>query len=147
MKKQLLDLLCCPDCRQEKFDLRICGGGGDGKREILEGEIRCLGCGSRFPVINRIPRMLPASLRRSLVEFHHDFFERHPDLVPENAAEKPDKKVARTLEGYSYLRHAIVSNYFQEVKRRKRYNGGSIIVSDMRKRKHRQLYSLLQYLG
>ncbi|MGH7797306.1 MAG: methyltransferase domain-containing protein [Candidatus Binatia bacterium] len=102
MKKRLLDLLCCPDCRQENFDVVSYTGGQNGSQEILEGEIRCLGCESRFPVINSIPRMLPASLRRSLQSFHRDFFERHPEVVSRNGATGTDERVARTLEGYSY---------------------------------------------
>jgi SAM-dependent methyltransferase len=67
-------------------------------------------------VINGIPRMLPISLRRSLLAFHPDFFQRHPDLVPENAAEKPDERVARTLEGYSY-QHVQLDDQAREVGR------------------------------
>lgn len=116
MKSQILDFLCCADCRQEKLDLTVYSGGRNGTQEVVEGEIRCLGCGSRFPVINGIPRMLPASLRRSLLSFHRDFFERHPDILPHNGAEKPDEKVARTLEGYSY-QHVQLDDHAREFAR------------------------------
>ena len=102
MRKRVLDFLCCPDCRREKLDLTVYAGKQNGKQEILEGEVRCLGCGSRFPVINGVPRMLPVSLRQFLTLFHRDFFERHPDLIPRNGTNAPDHRVARTLEGYSY---------------------------------------------
>jgi SAM-dependent methyltransferase/uncharacterized protein YbaR (Trm112 family) len=102
MRTRVLDFLCCPDCRGEKLDLTVYMGKQNGKEEILEGDIRCPECGSRFPVINGIPRMLPLSLRGLLVSFHHDFFERYPGLITRNVAKDPGDRVARTLEGYSY---------------------------------------------
>lgn len=103
MKARLLDFLCCPDCRHEKLDLAVYGSEGNGESErVMEGEIRCGRCGSRFPVINGVPRMLPVSLRRHLVRFHPDFFRRYPELTLQARHEPPDETVARTLEGYSY---------------------------------------------
>lgn len=116
MKKRLLDFLRCPDCHHEKLDLAIPLGAGNGDPTIIEGEIRCGECGSRFPVINGIPRMLPVALRRSLFSFHRDFFARHPDLIPRNGATRPDEKVARTLEGYSY-QHVKLDDHGREFAR------------------------------
>lgn len=117
MKTRLLDFLCCPDCRHEKLDPYVYRSEEDGNgQKIIEGEIRCGRCGSRFPVINGIPRMLPVSLRRYLVSFHPDFFKRHPDLTPKNRDELPDEKVARTLEGYSY-QHVELNDRQREIER------------------------------
>ena len=117
MRRKLLKLLCCPDCRQEKLVLTIYESEGDGENlKIVEGEIRCDACGSRFPVISSIPRMLPISLRRFLVLFHRDFFKRHPDLVPGNGIELPDEKVAQTLKGYSY-QHVQLHDQKKEIAR------------------------------
>jgi uncharacterized protein YbaR (Trm112 family) len=116
MKKRLLELLCCPDCRRERLDLLVYAASGNGTQEIVEGEIRCLGCGSRFPVINGIPRMLPVELRNALVKFHPDFFARHPDLRSDNGAKRADERVARTLEGYSF-QHVQLDDRGREVPR------------------------------
>src|SRR5687767_3654399 len=43
---RLLDLLGCPVCRA-------------GVIATAEGALRCPSCGSRYPVLNGIPRMLP----------------------------------------------------------------------------------------
>lgn len=117
MRRRLLNFLCCPDCRQETLDLSVYKSAGEGESQtVLEGEIRCRGCNSRFPVISGVPRMLPRALRHSLVSFHHDFFERYPDLVPENTAGSPDEDVARTLEGYSY-QHVQLDDQARETER------------------------------
>jgi SAM-dependent methyltransferase len=117
MKKRLLELLCCPDCRREKLDLVIyAASGGNGTQEIAEGEIRCLGCRSRFPVINGIPRMLPSPLRDALGRFHQDFFARHPDLLSHNGTNGVDERVARTLKGYSF-QHVQLDDRGREIPR------------------------------
>jgi SAM-dependent methyltransferase/uncharacterized protein YbaR (Trm112 family) len=116
MKKRLLDLLCCPDCRREKLDLIVYAASNNGAQEIVEGEIRCMNCQSRFPVINGIPRMLPSALREALSNFHQDFFTRHPDLLRQNGTNGADKRVARTLEGYSF-QHVQLDDRGREIPR------------------------------
>jgi uncharacterized protein YbaR (Trm112 family)/SAM-dependent methyltransferase len=116
MKNRLLELLCCPDCRREELDLVVYQASGNGTQEIVEGEIRCRGCQSRFPVINGIPRMLPASLRQALSGFHPEFFARHPDLLSQAGATQRDERVARTLEGYSF-QHVQLDDRGREIPR------------------------------
>jgi len=116
MKKRLLDFLRCPDCHHEKLDLAIRLDAGNGDRTIIEGEIRCGECGSRFPIINGVPRMLPVSLRPMLLSFHREFFERHPDLIPRGADTGPNEKVARTVEGFSY-QHVKLDDQRREIDR------------------------------
>ncbi len=99
MKHRLLELLRCPDCGSEALEAIASQTAGD---EIVEGEVRCGACGSRFPVIGGIPRMLPQRLRESLAGFHPDFFTRHPDLLPKKLAPAAGDAVAATLHGYSY---------------------------------------------
>jgi len=117
VKTRLLDFLCCPECRHEELKLSTykTETTQEGQR-IVEGVICCGSCGSRFPVINGIPRMLPASLRRYLTLFHRDFFERHPDFVLEDAGGPPDDRVAKTLEGYSY-QHVELNDRRREIER------------------------------
>jgi len=60
MREDLLELICCPDCRS---DLRLRTTKQDAKtHEILEGELACTGCGHIFPVEDGIPNLLPAAL-------------------------------------------------------------------------------------
>ena len=66
-------------------------------------------------MINGVPRMLPVSLRPNLVKFHREFFDRHPDLTPENR-ESPDEKMVRTLEGFSH-QHVELNDRQREVER------------------------------
>jgi SAM-dependent methyltransferase/uncharacterized protein YbaR (Trm112 family) len=116
MRERLLDFLCCPECRREELDLTDYEHRADDREEIVEGEIRCLSCGSRFPIVNRIPRMLPVALRQSLVSFHPDFFQRHPDLISQNGTAGGDERVARTLKGYSY-QHVKLDDHAREFAR------------------------------
>lgn len=103
MKMRLLDFLCCPDCRHEELGVTVYKSDDSAEsRKIIEGEIRCGGCGSLFPIINGVPRLLPASLRHYVVSSHPDFFKRYPALNPPGAHEPPAEKVAGTLEAYSY---------------------------------------------
>jgi uncharacterized protein len=44
VKKELLDILCCPDCK--------------GDVEEKEGKVVCADCGRRYPIKDDIPIML-----------------------------------------------------------------------------------------
>ena len=103
MQMRLLDFLCCPDCRHEVLELTVYKGeGGAETLKIIEGAIRCRGCDRLFPIINGVPRLLPASLSHYVVSCHPDFFKRCPALNPPAAREAAPEKVAGTLEAYSY---------------------------------------------
>lgn len=129
MKKRLMEFLCCADCRCENLDLRPYEVDGNGEAQrILEGEIRCRQCDSRFPVIRGIPRMLPLSLRPHLIGLHRDFFDRHPGLIPAGAAEAADTDVAQTLLGYTY-QYSKLSDPQRETERWKENFRSSIPVS------------------
>lgn len=118
MQPKVLEFLCCPDCRGEAFELTVYQSERNGKgQNILEGDIYCGSCGNWFPVINGIPRMLPAALRGRLVSFHRNFFERHPHLLPQgNEGEVADERVVKTLEGYSY-QYVALNDPRREVER------------------------------
>jgi SAM-dependent methyltransferase/uncharacterized protein YbaR (Trm112 family) len=116
MKERLLELLCCPDCRGANLDLTVYSASANGTQEVVEGQIQCRGCGSRFPVISGIPRMLSASLRSALGKFHPEFFARHPDLVSHDGTKQADERVARTLEGYSF-QHVQLDDHGREIPR------------------------------
>jgi SAM-dependent methyltransferase len=58
LKRTLLPLLTCPQCRNS-FELR--GDNADGP-EITVGMLLCTGCGASFPITRGIPRFLADSL-------------------------------------------------------------------------------------
>lgn len=58
MKRRLLDWLACPDCAGT---LSLAETEKEGE-EIREGELTCLGCSARYPVVRGIPRMLPTGV-------------------------------------------------------------------------------------
>jgi len=56
VKRELLDILCCPDCLN---DLRVvCAEESLG--EIENGELQCIACSRTYPIIRFIPRFVPA---------------------------------------------------------------------------------------
>ncbi|MBX3265914.1 MAG: methyltransferase domain-containing protein [Acidobacteria bacterium] len=52
MRQTLLEKLVCPKCKDVLATL-------DTSDEIIEGELECTGCNSRFPISNGIPRFVP----------------------------------------------------------------------------------------
>src|SRR5438552_3085002 len=82
MRTRLLQLLRCPIC-VVPLDLEIFAYNGD---EIVEGVLRCQKCGAGYPIIERIPRMLPDDLAGEMRALNRDFFARHPGLLPRAGA-------------------------------------------------------------
>lgn len=56
MHRHHIALLACPDC---SHDLRVRESAATG--ELLEGLLRCEGCGATFPVRGGVPRFVPAA--------------------------------------------------------------------------------------
>jgi uncharacterized protein YbaR (Trm112 family) len=61
MKEWLMNILCCPVCRNEALELRIIEAKD---KEILWGIILCGKCKRWFPIISGIPHLLPDELRK-----------------------------------------------------------------------------------
>jgi uncharacterized protein len=59
MKKDLMDILCCPVC---KGDLQLTVRKEDGG-EIIEGSLFCAKCHETYPIEDGIPNLLPPGLR------------------------------------------------------------------------------------
>ena len=59
MRRQLMDILVCPQCRSE-LNLNV-EEERDG--EIVTGSLRCQACGETYPIEDTIPNMLPPALR------------------------------------------------------------------------------------
>jgi SAM-dependent methyltransferase/uncharacterized protein YbaR (Trm112 family) len=78
MKKSLLQLVVCPLCRgmltAESFQDTVGG-------EIEDGVIRCA-CGTSYPIIGGIPRLLPPVLQSMLWEMHPEFFRSYQKRLP-----------------------------------------------------------------
>ncbi len=60
MKKDLLDILRCPECKGE-LDLEILALSEDDKEtdEIESGELECKNCDITYPIEDGIPDMIP----------------------------------------------------------------------------------------
>ncbi len=59
MKRDLMDILCCP---LDKHELELSVDEEDGE-EILEGELTCTECGEVYPIEDGIPNLLPPDMR------------------------------------------------------------------------------------
>ncbi len=59
MRKDLMDILCCPVC---KGDLKLVVKQENGD-EVLEGALECNNCPDTFPIDDGIPNLLPPDLR------------------------------------------------------------------------------------
>jgi SAM-dependent methyltransferase/uncharacterized protein YbaR (Trm112 family) len=78
MRQRLLQLIVCP----------LCGGAlscevfeRNTDNEIATGLLSCA-CGSVYPIIGGIPRLLPPALQGMLWEMHPGFFEQHGARLP-----------------------------------------------------------------
>jgi len=60
MKRQLMDILCCPVCKGD-LDLRI---QQEDEKEILEGTLHCAVCRVDYPIHEGIPNLLPQTPRQ-----------------------------------------------------------------------------------
>jgi SAM-dependent methyltransferase/uncharacterized protein YbaR (Trm112 family) len=78
MKQRLLQLIVCPLCGGtlscEIFERTTAN-------EIATGTLACA-CGSVYPIIQGIPRLLPPALQPMLWETHPEFFEQHGPRLP-----------------------------------------------------------------
>ncbi|RXE56827.1 hypothetical protein ABH15_01325 [Methanoculleus taiwanensis] len=57
MRRDLLDILCCPVCKGALI-LTVTEENAD---EILEGSLRCEACSVSYPICEGIPNLLPKS--------------------------------------------------------------------------------------
>ncbi len=59
MKRDLMDILCCPVDKHE-LELEVDEEEGD---EIVEGRLVCAECGETYPIEDGIPNLLPPDMR------------------------------------------------------------------------------------
>ena len=59
MKRELMDILCCPLDKQE-LELEV---ETEDDEEVLEGRLTCTECGEVYPIEDGIPNLLPPDMR------------------------------------------------------------------------------------
>lgn len=59
MKRDLMDILCCPMCKGDLV-LEVAEGN---EKEIVRGTLYCKKCDEYYPIDDGIPNMLPPELR------------------------------------------------------------------------------------
>lgn len=55
MRRKMLDILCCPVCKQD-LTLEVIE---ENEKEIVEGSLCCARCGVQYPIHDGIPNLLP----------------------------------------------------------------------------------------
>lgn len=55
MKKDLMDIICCPTCKND-LELSI---EKENEKEVLEGKLTCKNCNVNYPIEDGIPNLLP----------------------------------------------------------------------------------------
>ena len=60
MKRDLLEILACPICKNNPLELEVIEE-RDG--EIVEGVLHCSRCSADYPIKDSIPNMLPPDMR------------------------------------------------------------------------------------
>lgn len=59
MKRELIDILCCPMCKGD-LELDVTE---ENEKEIVRGNFHCKKCSEDYPIDDGIPNMLPPELR------------------------------------------------------------------------------------
>jgi uncharacterized protein YbaR (Trm112 family) len=59
MKRELMDILACPVCK-EKLELRV---EEENEKEIVAGSLYCQRCDEHYPIVDTIPNLLPPDQR------------------------------------------------------------------------------------
>jgi uncharacterized protein YbaR (Trm112 family) len=79
MKKDLMDILACPICKNPDLELHIF----EEEEEIESGLIVCMKCFRYYPIRGSIPIMLPDDLRRKEedVKFLKTFIQKIPQII------------------------------------------------------------------
>jgi len=79
MRRQMLDVLACPEDRHAPLELHICSESGG---EVEEGALYCEECSRFYPIVEGIPVMMPDGLRDAQLD---------SDFLARNGASLPDK--------------------------------------------------------
>lgn len=85
MRRQMLDLLACPEDRHAPLELHACSESGG---EVEEGALYCGKCSRFYPIVEGIPVMLPDSLRDTQLD--SDFLARNRGALPDKIRARGD---------------------------------------------------------
>lgn len=111
MKRDLLRLIVCPSCGGNltltEFDAT---GSGDA---VESGALTCAGCEAVYPIIERIPRLLPVELQTIVWEMHPEFFRAHADHFP-RALIPRETKAATSDDGALAAQHDTARSFGYE---------------------------------
>ena len=95
MKRDLLELIVCPLCKNrlalDSFDPQGAAA------EITDGMLSCA-CGTGYPIIGGIARLLPPELQAMLWEMHPDFYSRFRNRLPAPLLPKDSDRSAERAE-------------------------------------------------
>lgn len=111
MRRRLLELLRCPSCRSPLTSTPFATA-EDG--EVVEGLLHC-GCGTAYPVVDTIPRMLGDALDQ-FPEFRRRYADRLAGTGPSAATVLPQGVERRTQRsfGYQWTTYSEMSCDFRE---------------------------------
>jgi SAM-dependent methyltransferase len=91
MRKKLLELIVCPLCggslALESFD-------AEASEETRSGLLACAKCGTSYPLIGGIARLLPPELQSMLWEMHPEFYQAYRERLPLALLPEKMKEVA-----------------------------------------------------
>ena len=59
MKKELMEILVCPMCKNS-LELTV---EEEDDKEVIKGSLYCANCSERYPIKNAIPNLLPPDIR------------------------------------------------------------------------------------
>lgn len=77
MKPTMLDILACPMDGHHPLEIHICS---ETDNEILEGALYCTECSRFYPIVEKIPILLPDDLRDK--DLDKDFVARNRSKLP-----------------------------------------------------------------
>ena len=100
MRRRVLDFIVCPRCKSDLSAKEFVYEDG----HIMEGLLTCSGCRREFPVIEGIPRLLPAALLDKVYTIHSDFFKKY-GLPVCTAGQNEEEHLAlkkKTFESFSF---------------------------------------------
>ena len=100
MKERLLEILCCPQCK-DALQLIPIAAEGD---EVLEGILWCA-CGQWFPVTAGVPRMFVSAVRPDYGDFYRENRGSFPAELKESVALVMDSRTVQkkaTQESFGY---------------------------------------------
>lgn len=110
MKYRLLDWLICPACGYGQLKVEAFRvNSGESSPEVVEGLLNCSGCGSFYPVVGGVPRMLPDSFIEHSLQLRQ-FRRRLPSAAQEDSLARDFKHLHKSTQAtfaFEWLRYRV----------------------------------------